>query len=254
MSFTSAIAPTPVIPALPAADSVLSLLAQYQLMPQFWREHIVDQAIAPIHCTAEETAEALHQFFAQRQLTTEEAQQAWVAQANIDETQLEAIATRSLRITKFKEIAFGVKLESYYLNRARQLDTVVYSLIRLKDPGIAHELYFRIESGEQSFADLSRRYSLGSEAGNQGIVGPVELGNMHPALAKLLRSSHPGELHMPMPLGEWVIIVRLEKLTPVQFDEALRQRLLNELFEQWLQEQMGQLPESHRAWLMPTAA
>jgi hypothetical protein len=44
-----------------------------------------------------------------------------------------------------------------------------------------------------------------------------------------------------MPLGEWLLIVRLEKLMPAQLDESMRQRLLGELFEAWLQEQLSQL-------------
>jgi hypothetical protein len=35
-----------------------------------------------------------------------------------------------------------------------------------------------------------------------------------------------------------VIILRPEKLIPAKLDDLMRQRMLNELFEQWLQEQM----------------
>lgn len=46
-----------------------------------------------------------------------------------------------------------------------------------------------------------------------------------------------------MQIGEWVVIVRLEKLIPAQLDEAMRQRLLNELFAQELQHQLDQLSD-----------
>jgi hypothetical protein len=41
-----------------------------------------------------------------------------------------------------------------------------------------------------------------------------------------------------MLLGDWWVITQLEQLMPAQLDETMRQRLLNELFENWLQEQL----------------
>jgi parvulin-like peptidyl-prolyl isomerase len=135
----------------------------------------------------------------------------------------------------------NVLLESHFLKRKGQLDQVVYSLIRTKNKGIAEELYFRLEEQEQTFAELACEYSQGSEAQAGGIIGPVELGSIHPSLAQLLSISQPGQLWRPMPLGEWLLIVRLEKLIPVQLDELMRQRLLRELFEAWLQERLSQV-------------
>ncbi|WP_432812950.1 hypothetical protein [Pantanalinema sp. GBBB05] len=52
-------------------------------------------------------------------------------------------------------------------------------------------------------------------------------------------ASQPGQLLTPMSLGSWVVIARLEKLLPAQLDQAMRQRLMNELFEHWIQEQLN---------------
>jgi parvulin-like peptidyl-prolyl isomerase len=117
---------------------------------------------------------------------------------------------------------------------------VIYSLIRTQEPGIAQELYFRIQEGEQSFADLAREYSQGSEAQTGGLIGPVELSVPHPVLAQMLRLSQPGQLCPPTRLGEWFLIVRLEKFIPAQLDASMRQRLLNECFNTWLSEQLNQ--------------
>jgi hypothetical protein len=45
----------------------------------------------------------------------------------------------------------------------------------------------------------------------------------------------------PLSLGNWYMIVRLEKLLPAQLNEAMRQRLLQAQFEAWLQAQIQQL-------------
>lgn len=230
-------------------EQIIPLLASYQMLPQLLRESIIDSAIAPFSCTSAETASAYQQFYQRCNLTDKTQQQAWLERYGISQEHLEDLTTRRLRIEKFKQATWGNKLESYFLKRKGQLDQAIYSLIRIKDAEIAQELYFRIQEGEQSFVELALAYSQGPEAQTGGAVGPVELGTLHPNLARLLCVSQPGQLWSPRPLGEWLVIVRLEKLIPAQLNEFMRQRLLRELFEAWLQEQLGQLPESDKIWL-----
>lgn len=109
------------------------------------------------------------------------------------------------------------------------------------DPGLAQELYFRIQEGEQSFAELAREYSQGSEARTGGLLGPMTLSTPHPLIARILFASQPGQLSSPIRIEEWFVIVRLEKLIPAQLDASMRRRLLNELFESWLWKQLNQL-------------
>lgn len=220
------------------AEEVIPLLAGYQMLPQLLREIIIDQAIAAISCTAEEQADACQQFYKRNQLTSENSQ-AWLSHYGMTQEQLEVLAIRGLRIEKFKRATWGPKLESYFINYKTKLDKVVYSLIRVKNAEVAQELYFRIQAGEQTFAELAREYSQGPEAQTNGLLGPVELGTPHPTLAQLLAMSQPGQLWPPARLDEWLVIVRLEKLIPAQLDESMSQQLLNRLFDSWLQEQLN---------------
>ncbi|MEQ9671357.1 peptidylprolyl isomerase [Coleofasciculus sp. G2-EDA-02] len=222
------------------AEEVIPLLAKYQLLPQLLREIIIDQAIATVHCTDEEKTAACEQFYAKNQLTSEEERQAWRDRQGVTLEQVEELAVRGLKLEKFKQETWGHKIESYFLKRKGRLDRVIYSLIRTKEAAIAQELYFRIQEGEQSFNELARDYSQGPEAQTGGLVGPVELSTPHPTLAQMLTVSQPGQLWPPTRLGDWFIVIRLEKFLPVQLDDAMRQRLLEEMFTTWLQEQLRQ--------------
>ncbi|MGI0484498.1 peptidylprolyl isomerase [Pantanalinema rosaneae CENA516] len=222
------------------SEDLMPLLTRYQLLPQLQREILIDQAIAEMICTPEETAIARQQFYQQQQLTSEADQQGWLQRHNMQPADLDAIATRKLRIEKFKRATWDHKLESYFLKRKGQLDQAIYSLIRLQDTGIAQELYFRLQAQEQRFAELAATYSLGPEARSGGKIGPSELGTLHPQLARMLRVSQPGQLWQPTRLGEWLVIVQLDQIVPAQMNDLMRQRLLNELFETWIQSQLGQ--------------
>lgn len=237
------------------AEEVLPMLAGYQMLPRFIQEVLIDQATASIECTPEEIEEACKHFFVQAQITDEASRKAWLGQHGMTEAQLQSLATRGLRIEKFKQATWGPKLESYFLSRKDQLDKVIYSLVRTKDVGIAQELYFRILEGEQSFAELARSYSQGPEAQTDGLIGPVELSVPHPTLAQLLSLSQPGQLCPPTRVGEWLVLVRLEKFIPAQLDEPMRRRLLDECFNTWLQKQLEQVGSlmSHQSTAASTA-
>jgi len=230
-------------------EEIIPLLASYKILPQLLCESIIDQAIASYSCMPEETASACQQFYQQWELTDDAQRQAWVARYGMNQEHLELLATRSLRVAKFKQATWGHKLESYFLRRKGQLDRVVYSLILTNDKWIANELYFRIKEGEQTFAELAKQYSEGSEAQMGGLIGPVELCTLPPNLAQMLYTSQPGQLWEPLPFGEGMAIVRLEKIIPAQLNESMRQRLLNEQFEAWFQEQLKQLPHTDRIWM-----
>lgn len=234
------------------SEELMTLLTQYNMMPQLLREIIIDRAIAQITCMGEEITTASQQFFKQHQISNPTEHEAWLKRYNLNHNQFQALITRKLRIEKFQQATWGNKLESYFLHRKPHLDQVIYSLIRTPEFGIANELYFRILAGEQTFAEVAREYSRGPEADKSGIVGPVDLGSLHPGLAKQLQVSKPGQLWRPMPFGELFVIIRLEKFLPAQLDKFMQQRLLKELFEGWLQEQINQLSDIDKAWMMVT--
>ncbi|MDZ7995233.1 MAG: peptidylprolyl isomerase [Nostoc sp. EfeVER01] len=235
---------------------IIPFLASYNLIGQFLSQSIIESAMsttgyanAPITCTQAEISHALKQFYQHWDLTTEQKIQDWCLRYCLTEKQLELFVTRKLRFEKFKQITWGHQLESYFLKRKRYLDQVIYSLIRTENRGIANELFFRITEGEQSFAELAREYSQGTEANTNGIIGPVELGTITPNFAKLLCTRQVGIVQGPLPFGESWIILRVEKFITAQLDNFMRQRLLQENFETWFQQQLNQLSPEEKAWM-----
>ena len=213
--------------------TLLEQLQRHQLLPRLVQEVVLDQAIELIACEPEE---AFKTFCRQRNLVSEEQQQAWQTQHRLTQEQMYMMALREAKITKFKEDTWGNQVESYFLERKVKLDRVLYSLIRTKDPSLAQELYFRLNDDGGSFTDLARHYSEGQEAQTGGLIGPVELSVPHPMIGRMLSVSQAGQLWSPTPIGEWYVITRLEKFVPAQFDASMRQRLMDELFKTWLQE------------------
>lgn len=126
------------------------------------------------------------------------------------------------------------KAEARFLERKKDLDQVVYSLLRLENSFLARELYLQIESGESNFADLAKRYAEGPERNTNGIVGPVSLTQAHPTLVEKLQVAQPGVLLEPFRISSWWLVVRLERYAPATFNDEVSDQMCDELFDVWL--------------------
>ncbi|MDY6782029.1 MAG: peptidylprolyl isomerase [Cyanobacteriota bacterium] len=215
-----------------AAEQFVSILKSSHLLPQLLREFFIEQAIAPIEPTAEE----LQQYCEQLARRPENY--------GVSPQQIQLSAPRQLKLEQFKETTWGDRVEATFYNCREQLDRVLFSLIQSEDVEIIQELYFRLQEGEASFAKLASQYSQGPEAHTNGLVGPIELNNLHPKLAQVLKVSQPGQISPPVRVDKWLTIVRLERYIPAQYDEKMRKRLLDELFEAWLQEKIVRVQQS----------
>jgi PPIC-type PPIASE domain len=214
------------------------LLTRYQILPGILRELAIDRAISEVKCSDEEIVLAIKQFCSRYGLTSKEQTQEWLDFQCLNPLQLEEIAIRYFKIEKFKQETWSNKVESYFIKRKGQLDRAIYSLIRTNDLGIAQEIYFRLIDGEQTFAEIANQYSQGAESQTGGLIGPVELSTPHPVIARLIATQPLGKICHPIQLEQWYAIVRPEKLIFAQLDEPMRQRLIDELFQIWVQEQM----------------
>jgi parvulin-like peptidyl-prolyl isomerase len=139
------------------------------------------------------------------------------------------------KLQRFKQENWGNKVGSYYLTRKVQLDRVICSIIQVADGTVAQELYFRICSEPKIFSKLAFNYSQGAESFDGGKVGPIPISRLHPTISTQLLLLKPGEISPLFTIDNFYIFVRLERVVPAQFDDELRQVLLDELFEQWLQ-------------------
>lgn len=221
----------------------LLLLKRYQLLPVVVKELTIDRAIAAVECSHDEQIAALKQFYDRYDLSSEDRLVRWLDVCYLDRQQLVEIAVRNFKIEKFKQQTWGNKTESYFLKRKGQLDKAIYSLIRTSDLGIAQEIYFRLIDSEQTFAQIASQYSQGVESQTGGLIGPVELSKLHPAIAQLIATQPVGQVCPPIQLEQWYVIIRPDKIIPAQLDESMRQRLIDELFQIWLQTQLNALPD-----------
>ena len=138
---------------------------------------------------------------------------------------------KKLSLEKFSyqaEKIFEIRKDYYY-------DQYFYSLLRNKNKRQIFEFYYQIESNESSINDLSKKYSSGSEKSKLGLIGPVNLININPEIAEILKSSKDSIINDPIEINnEWYLLKR-ENYIPAIYSEFYENKICMELLESELE-------------------
>jgi parvulin-like peptidyl-prolyl isomerase len=216
------------------SDLILQQLSDSQLLPQLLRETIVEETIDRV----------AREYQIELTPTPEEFEPLYDQVAKItpfqgmNYEQLAAITTRTLKLQKFKQAGWGHKVSSYYETVKDRFQQVSYSILQVEDCLIAQELFFRVQSCEQSFSDIAIEYSQDRSAQNGGAIGTIFLKEVDPNIVGILIQLSPGELSTLFQLNGYYGFIRLNEMKLPQLDENMHQLLLDELFEDWLKTQL----------------
>lgn len=164
----------------------------------------------------------------------------------VPEAQVGVVADRwdELRRQKLLDQTYGQFLDSYFLERRADLETIVYGMIRTRNQGAAEEIYLKIVDDGANFSEMAKLHSLGDERYTHGLVGPMAISQPHPSIRQVLSTLKVGETAPPLRIDPWVLILKMEHRQPAQLSEAVRRQLLLELFESDLRELLPGLMES----------
>lgn len=220
-------------------EQLPELLGELELWPLLLRRHLERSKAVNFAPTRDEQIAFQQAFLSRERITDLNSLNAWLQRQGISEQQMSQRLFRDLQLEQFKQATFGPRIEPLFLERKALLDRVLYSLLRVRERGKAIELQHRLQEEEATFADLASTYSEGIEQQLNGLIGPMELGRINPVLAERLRVSTPGQLWPPFEVAGWWVLLRHERHMPAQLDDPMRQRLLNEMYEFWMREQVS---------------
>ena len=225
------------LPEIPA--ELRRQLARHQLLLPLLRQSVIARAVAEVTLEEDERQKSQQAWGTSHGLRSADELKSHLQRHELSEADVLWQAELPARIEKHCQEHFLHRAEQRFLARKNQLDQVIYSLLRVEDGALARELYLRIAEGEADFAELAASYAKGPERSTRGVVGPVPLLQAHPSLAELLRTSRPGQLHPPLRIDRWWLVVRLESLRSASFDDEMQRRMGRELFEEWVDQEVA---------------
>ena len=168
-------------------------------------------------------------------LNEEESLQAWLKKNDMGKEDFKRLALNKIKQSAYSHQNFASKVDKKYLERKDFLDIVIYSLIRVKDPYLAREIYLRLVDKEACFGDLATLYSRGLESKTRGVIGPIELAKTHPTLIEIFRNCTPGVVQPPTQIEGLFVVTRLESLDESKLDKSMRKNMEEELFDEWIE-------------------
>ena len=212
----------------------LNLLHKYNLLQPFIEHQLIENITKSFSIPTNLMEKMLANHCEKEGLQSETALNCWLKERCLSRDDLLYRLIQPLKFSKLANDQFGAQAESHFLNRKEELDQVTYSLLRVKNSGMAYELYLQLEANEASFENLAADHSEGPEQRSGGKVGPGSLKQSHPRLQQLLRTATPGVVQEPILIEQWWVVARLDERQETSFNDAMRQRMANELLQDWL--------------------
>ncbi|QNI75798.1 peptidylprolyl isomerase [Synechococcus sp. MVIR-18-1] len=219
-------------------EDLFSLLYELELLPLMIKKYIQKESCSHIKPSEEEQVLFQTSFLQREKISNQQQLEIWLSANSMSEPQLSKQMYHALQLKKSKEEKFGNQAGTTFLENKDDLDQAMYSMIRSSERAKAYELYLRINEEEDTFADLASDYSEGVEKQLNGLIGPIELGRLNPEIAERLRISKKGQLWEPFEEQGWWVILRLERLLPAKLDEAMEERIINDLYNSWIQKEV----------------
>lgn len=224
-----------ILPSLGSFDSVLGSLKSYRLWPLVLREALLDRAISGISCTEEEFELAWSNWCKRNEINPLEP-----IYEGLSLSEMRLAALREAKIGKFREQTFARLLPEYFRSRKGELDRVLLEAVHFQHESVAEEALFRCREEEQSLEVAANE--LAYRDGEEPIIkriGPIGLGRLNNSLAALVIGSSEGEILGPKKLGHFYALVRVIEFKEASLDTRTRQRLLEELLNQWVEQQIA---------------
>ena len=226
------------------SEEVIKLLHTNNLLKPLLKAEYLKEVLSNVSIDKNKEEKEINALKEKLDLSDEINYQKWLTLNHLNSNDFKNLALKDLRLKAYCKKTFDHKAESRFLERKSQLDIVVYSLIRVKDIFTAKEIYLRISENESDFGDLASLYSEGIERRTRGLVGPIPLGQAHPALIEVLRTSQPGNVQPPFEIDGSHLVVRVESYDPAQLDDFMREKMTEELFNQWIEVQVNRIHNS----------
>tara|TARA_B100000902_G_scaffold316029_1_gene307254 strand:- start:617 stop:1381 length:765 start_codon:yes stop_codon:yes gene_type:complete len=220
---------------------VVELLRSNNLLEVLIQKEYTNILINEINLEEQEINNLKESFRQQKNLANDEDFQKWLVDEQTKEEDFIDELTKPYKLAKFCNEKFSPKAQARFLQRKKDLDQVIYSLIRVQDPLLARELVFQLLANETTFENLAEKYSIGAEKFSKGIVGPVPITKSHPTVSQLLRSATPGVVMGPFQVGDVSVILRLETLQEAKLNEQVEQEMTQELFNEWVAEESQEI-------------
>ncbi|AFY91787.1 peptidylprolyl isomerase [Chamaesiphon minutus] len=217
-----------------------------ELMRGIIRRQVIEQQVrkAGISPTTADLQQAADKFRLVNKLESAAATQKWLAERFLSVDDFEEMVTQELISQQLARYLFGDRVEQFfYQNLVEYTSAIIYEVI-LEDRNLAMELFYSLQEGDLSFADVAYQYIPNPELRRRGgYIGKVGRKQLRPEISATIFAAKPPQLLAPIVTAVGVHLIQVEEIVEPRLDDDLRQQILMEMFDLWLADAIAAYPQ-----------
>ncbi|BAZ40659.1 hypothetical protein NIES4101_66200 [Calothrix sp. NIES-4101] len=175
----------------------------------------------------------------EKKLVTAKETWAWLDKHHLSVMDFEELVYNSLISKKLANYLFSSQVEKFFYDNRIDYDAAVTYEVIFENRDLALELFYALEEGEITFPEIARLYIQEPELRRTyGYQGLRHRKDFRPEIAAAIFASSPPEILKPITTPKGVYLVWVEEIIQPELDDNLREKIISELFANWLKQQV----------------
>ncbi|MEA5466586.1 peptidylprolyl isomerase [Leptothoe sp. PORK10 BA2] len=167
---------------------------------------------------------------------------AWLTEQLMDPEDWEAGICSHLLEKKLAASLFDAEVEKYFSQNKLQFDQVLLYQLQVQDYHFAQEIRYQILEKESSFHSAAHRYDSDPDRSLRcGYEGKISRWKLEPAVAAAVFGAPIGTLIGPIEINSSYGLLMVEAFISAQLTDEVRQEIIQDLFEEWLEREINYL-------------
>ncbi|MEM1239222.1 MAG: peptidylprolyl isomerase [Cyanobacteria bacterium P01_H01_bin.26] len=134
---------------------------------------------------------------------------------------------------------FEAQVATYFTQHRLNYEKAVLYRIVVADAPLAQELYYQITESETSFYQAAHQHDIDEKRRfHCGYEGSLSRQDLVPNIAAQVFGSQPKDIIGPNPSEDGYDLLMVETFLAAELTDDLRQRILNQLFDGWLEREL----------------
>jgi parvulin-like peptidyl-prolyl isomerase len=163
----------------------------------------------------------------------------WLEKHHLSVTDFEELAHKNVLKRKLANHLFAAQVEKFFYEHQLDYDAAVTYEVTFEDKDLALELFYALEEGEITFPEIARLYIQEPEIRRAyGYKGLQHRKDFRPEIAAAIFASSPPGILKPITTPKAVYLIWVEDIIQPQLDEQLCEKIITELFSEWLKKEI----------------
>ncbi len=166
----------------------------------------------------------------------------WLKKHHLSLDEFEELVHNNVLSKKLANHLFSPYVEKFfYQNQLNYIGAVTYEVV-FDDTDLALELFYALEEDEITWTEIARQYIQEPEVRRAyGYQGLQHRKDFRPEVAAAVFAASSPQILKPISTSKGVYLIWVEEIIQPQLDEELRQKIISELFSDWLKQQIETL-------------